>query len=164
MSDITKQNPNTSGPRRSALELVGPAGLAGLGAVHAAWALGWRWPGGTDEAWAERLAGSPEMPSTAATWAMALGLTGAAGAVSAAHSRRLRPGRLHTAARLASWGMAAGLLGRSVYFLPSDLTGDTTIFDRLDLTVYAPLSAFLGVSIAAGLRHTARADADPTAA
>ena len=29
-----------------------PAALAGLGVLHAAWALGWRRPGGDDEAFA----------------------------------------------------------------------------------------------------------------
>lgn len=142
--------------RRDHLEWVGPVGLTSLGVVHAAWALGWRWPGGTDEAWAERLSGSPEAPSAAATWVVALGLTGAAGAVAMANAPGLRSGWLRTSARLVSWGMAAGLLGRAVYFLPSDLTGDTDIFDRLDLAVYAPLSAALGISIASSLRRTAR--------
>ncbi len=144
--------------RGSLLELVGPVGLGILGVLHAAWALGWRWPGGSDDAWAERLSGSTELPSVTATWGMAVGLLGAAGAVATANSHTLRPGRVRKSFRLAAWGIAAGLLGRAAFFLPSDLTGDTGIFGKLDLAVYAPTSAVLGISIAGSLRRTAGKD------
>ena len=141
---------------RGPLPLVGPVGLGGLGLLHVAWAMGWRWPGGSDEAWAERVAGTTEMPTVAETWSAAVVLLGAAGVVGAAnsHAARLRP--MRRVVRLAAWGAAGVLIGRSVFFLPADLSGRAGIFNKLDMTVYAPLSAFLGTSIAASLRRTAR--------
>ncbi|WP_069111677.1 DUF3995 domain-containing protein [Jiangella alba] len=134
---------------------MGPVGLGGLGLLHAAWALGWRWPGGSDEAWAERIGGSTEMPTKAETWTMAVVLAGAAGVVAASTSSALRPPLLRRGVRLAAWGGSAVLIGRALYFLPQDLTGEPGVFNKLDLAVYAPLSATLGICIANGLRRSA---------
>jgi len=35
-----------------------PANLVALAALHAAWALGWRWPGGSDRECVETVGGS----------------------------------------------------------------------------------------------------------
>jgi hypothetical protein len=134
-------------------------GLGGLGLLHAAWALGWRWPSGSDEAWAERIGGSTEMPTDAEIWMMALILISGSGVVAASTSNSLRPGRVRRLLRLAAWGGSAVLIGRALYFLPQDVTGDPGIFNKLDLTVYAPLSATLGVCIATSLRRSAHAAA-----
>lgn len=139
---------------RGAIELIGPVGLGGIGAVHAAWALGWRWPGGTDEAWAERIGGSTEMPTATATWTMALLSFAGSGVVAASTSSHLRPGTARRLLRIASWGGSVVLLARALYFLPQDLAGDRGVFNTLDMTVYAPLSAALGTCIAASLRST----------
>jgi hypothetical protein len=49
-----------------------PAALSGLAALHAAWALGWRWPGGSDRAWADRVIGAGAgVPPDAASWSVA---------------------------------------------------------------------------------------------
>lgn len=145
--------------RQGVVELVGPVGLGGLGLLHAAWALGWRWPGGSDEAWAERIGGSTEMPTDAATWMMALALISGSGVVMASTSSTLRPGRVRRLLRLAAWSGSAILIGRALYFLPQDVIGVPGIFNKLDLTVYAPLSATLGVCIATSLRRSAHAAA-----
>lgn len=63
-------------PRHGRLAaFVVPPALAAIGAVHAAWALGWRWPGGDDAALAERVVGNgAELPPASATWAVAAAL------------------------------------------------------------------------------------------
>ncbi|NYI80257.1 DUF3995 domain-containing protein [Nocardioides panzhihuensis] len=157
MPEASTKNRRTAARRRlSAVEIVGPVGLGGLGLLHAAWALGWRWPGGSDEAWAERLGGTTEMPTDAETWMMALVLIGGSGVVAASSSDTLRPPLVRRLVRFAAWGGSAALIGRALYFLPQDLAGDPGIFDKLDLTVYAPLSATLGICIATSLRRSTR--------
>jgi hypothetical protein len=151
----------TSVHRREAMEgtrlsraagVAVPIALAGLAGLHAAWALGWRWPGGSDQALAERVAGAEELPSETATWVVAGGLLGAATVVVAA-DRGIR-GR---AVRLAAWAVAAAFLARSVAYLPSDLGGGVeTPFDRLDLALYSPLCLAIGSGTALVLWETGR--------
>lgn len=127
-----------------------PAVLATLAGLHAAWALGLTWPGGSDQALAERVVGADEMPPKPAFWGMAAGLLVAAGLVGAAS----RGARARTV-RIAAWGVAAGLLGRAVVFLPSDLLGGLdTPFKRYDLAFYAPLCLALGAGAASVLWRT----------
>ena len=46
-----------------------PTALTGLAALHAAWALGWRWPGGSDRELAERVVGpGAELPQPEMIW------------------------------------------------------------------------------------------------
>lgn len=155
---MSRRRGRKDGARRGsdAVRLVGPVGLGALGAMHAAWALGWRWPGGTDEAWAERIAGSTELPTAAQTWMMALVLFGGAAVVTTSTSSSLRTGTARKLLRTASWGGAAVLLARALYFLPQDFAHDRGVFNKLDLAVYAPLSATLGLCIAWSLRRSVR--------
>ena len=84
-------------------------------------------------------------------------LAGAAGVVVIATGReRSRlPRPLRRGVRLAGWATAGALLVRAVAFMPRHLGGDLDIFDKLDLTVYAPLCVVLGGSIVMSLRATA---------
>jgi hypothetical protein len=123
-----------------------PATLAALAGLHAAWALGWRWPGGDDRAFAERIIGHgvTEAPPAAATWAVAGALLAAAGIVGAAARRddhRLR---------VASAAVAAVFAARGALFIPLDLAGGLDeIYDRLDLAIYSPLCLALAAGAAA---------------
>ena len=131
-----------------------PMALAGLAALHAAWALGWRWPGGSDEAFAERIVSSGDLPPDWATWAVAGLLLAAAGIVRA-------PARGATAplVRAGTWTLAIVLAGRGAAFLAYDVAnGFDTIYTRLDAAVYSPLALALGLGAAAvahGLPATA---------
>jgi uncharacterized protein YbjT (DUF2867 family) len=52
-----------------------------------------------------------------------------------------------------------GIFDSTIYFLPQDVRDVPGIFNKLDLTVYAPLSATLCVCIATSLRRAAHAAA-----
>lgn len=129
---------------RPAAVLV-PAALAGIAAMHAAWALGWRWPGHDDESLAERVVGAgAEFPPEPVVWFLA-GLLGAAAAVVAAvgSGQRERP------LRAATWSVAGVLLVRGAASIPIDLIGTLeTEYARLDLAVYSPLCLALGLGAA----------------
>jgi hypothetical protein len=122
-----------------------PAGLAALAAMHAAWALGWRWPGHDDESLAERVVGAgAELPPDPLTWAVA-GLLGAGAAVVAA----VGSGRRDRLVRAAAWSVAGVLLVRGAAYIPIDLAGGLeTEYARLDLAIYSPLSLALGLGAA----------------
>lgn len=137
-----------------------PSVLATLAGLHAAWALGWTWPGGSEHALAERVVGADELPPESAVWGMAAVLLAAAGLVaSAARGARART------VRIAAWGVAAGLLVRGVVLLPSDLLGGLdTPFERLDLAVYSPLCLALGAGAATVLWRTGGARTSAAAA
>ena len=121
-----------------------PAALSGLAAVHAAWALGWRWPGGSDRELAERVVGpGAELPATGMVWAVSTLLSVAAVSVHAAANGARGP------ARLAAWGVAGVLTARGLIGIPVDLAGGLEpIFNRLDLAVYSPLALGLGLGTA----------------
>jgi Protein of unknown function (DUF3995) len=125
-----------------------PAALTAIAALHAAWALGWRWPGGDDRAWAERVIGSGEPPPDAASWAVAVALLAAAATVrSVAAGARARP------LRIATWALAGLFLARGALFIPADLIrGLDKPYERLDLTIYSPLCLALGAGTAAVAR------------
>ena len=95
-------------PRRGRLAALAiPGALVGIGGIHAAWALGWRWPGGNDAAFAERVVGNgAELPPTWATWAVSAALVAAGVVVHRAANGA--GGR----ARLAAWGVAAVFTAR----------------------------------------------------
>lgn len=138
-------------PARVARALV-PAALGGIAAIHAAWAMGWRWPGGSDEAFAERVVGSgQELPPVWATWTVA-GLLGAAAAtVWLAGDDEPAPW-----SRPATAAIAAMMLVRGAVFVPVDLAhGLEGPFDRLDLAVYSPLCLALGAGAGAVARRHA---------
>lgn len=122
-----------------------PGTLAALAAIHGAWALGWRWPGGDDRAFAERVMGDGSLPPVWATWAAAATLLAAAGTV-----RTSATGSGSRWARRATWGVAAAFLTRGALGIPADLIGGVkTPYHRLDLTIYSPLSLALGVGAGA---------------
>jgi len=124
-----------------------PAALAALAALHAAWALGWRWPGGSDRELAERVlgGGATELPPDWATWAVAIALAGAAAIVRATASDEPPP-----VVRRLAWAGAAVFLIRGVVYVPADLIrGLDGLYERLDLAIYSPLCLVLGVGAAA---------------
>ena len=125
--------------------IIVPTALAAIAAIHAAWALGWRWPGGTDEALGERVVGAgAELPAEPIVWAVAA-LIGAAATVVAA----VGAGRRERFLRAATWTVAGVLIARGAFFIPIDLIGglDST-FAQLDLAVYSPLCLALGLGAA----------------
>jgi uncharacterized protein DUF3995/polyketide cyclase/dehydrase/lipid transport protein len=145
-------------PRRGRLAAVAvPGALVALGGIHAAWALGWRWPGGDDAAFAERVVGNgAELPPTWATWAVAAALV-AAGAVvhRAAHAAGGR-------ARLAAWGVAAVFTARGLLYIPIDLAGGVEgPYEPLDLAIYSPTALAIGLGTAWLLRNSPAAGTAP---
>jgi len=118
-----------------------PASLAALAALHAAWALGWRWPGGSDREWVETVGGpGAELPSPAEIWAVAAALAFSASFVGAA--ARPEAGRL---ARIGAGAVAGVLLIRGLVGPVTDLAGGLDDrFERLDLLLYSPLCLALG--------------------
>jgi hypothetical protein len=135
-----------------------PAVLTALAALHAAWALGWRWPGGDDRAFAERVIGhgATEAPPAAASWAVAVALLAAAGIVAAAATsggRRMR---------LATLVVAGVFAARGALSIPLDLAGGVDeIYERLDLAIYSPLCLGLAAGAAAVARRPAATAARP---
>jgi Protein of unknown function (DUF3995) len=126
--------------RRDPLGWIVPGTLAAIAALHAAWALGSRWPGGSDQALADHVVGQgAELPPDWLTWLVAaLLFTSAAVVRAAAGGAR---GRL----RLAAWAVAGVLLARSAVYVPIDLAGGLDdIYSRLDLAIYSPLCLALG--------------------
>jgi hypothetical protein len=142
--------------------LAVPAVLAGIAALHAAWALGWYWPAGSEQELAEHVLSNGErerldgeLPSPAITGVVALGLGGAAAVVRAAAG-----GTRSRALRGAAWGVAGIFLVRGLVYPPLDVIGgldDTD--DRLDLAIYSPLCLALGLGTTLVLRGTAPARA-----
>ena len=132
-----------------------PATLAGLAALHAAWALGWRWPGGDDEAFAERVIGyGAGVPSAPATWAVAALLGGAAGVVRAA-GRPGAPREVHVAAAV----VGTAFFLRGAVSIPVSLSrGFDDVYERLDLAVYSPLCLAIAAGTASVLRSTGSRD------
>ena len=145
--------------------VVVPAVLVALAALHAAWALGWRWPGGNDRAFAERVLSSvererlvgrvgTEVPPAPAVWAVALALLAAAGIV-----RSTATGAQSRALRLATWAVSGVFLARGARGILTDLIrGLDEPYERLDLAVYSPLCLALG----AGTAIVVRGPAEPT--
>lgn len=136
-----------------AARIVVPTTLGAIAAIHAAWALGWRWPGGTDQALAERVVGAgAELPPASVTWAVAA-LLGAAGAVVAA----VGAGRHERFLRAAAWSVAGVLIARGAVYIPVDLIGglDST-YAQLDLGLYSPLCIALGLGAAIVARPRGR--------
>lgn len=90
-----------------------PTTLTACAALHAAWALGWRWPGGSDQAFAEHVfsertrvrLGSGGVVPVAATWAVALALLGSAAIVGTVGT-----GTRSRALRGAAWGVSGSSL------------------------------------------------------
>ena len=145
--------PPEPGVRRSRLVrlsgLAAPAVLTGLAALHAAWALGWRWPGGSDSAFAERVISSGELPPAWACWAVAGVLLGAAGLVRSASA-----GSASTAVRAGAFAVAGALLARGAGGLALSLGGGLdTIYQRLDVAVYSPLCLALGAGTLLAVRR-----------
>lgn len=125
--------------------IVVPAALGAIAALHAAWALGWRWPGGTDQALAERVVGAgAELPPGPVIWAVAA-LLGAAATVVAA----VGAGRRERLLSAATWSVAGVLIARGALLIPVDLIGGLdSIFAQLDLALYSPLCVALGLGAA----------------
>lgn len=122
-----------------------PTALGAIAAIHAAWALGWRWPGGTDEALAERVVGAgAELPPEPVVWVVAAVLGAAATVVAAVGA-----GRRERFLRAATWSVAGVLIARGALYIPVDLIGGLdSIYARLDLALYSPLCVALGLGAA----------------
>lgn len=136
-----------------ALGVAAPVTLAGIAALHAAWALGWRWPGGSDEAFAERVIGSSQVPPEWATWAVAGLLLSAAAMV-----RATAEGSESTLVRAGSWTVAGVLLARGAGGMGASLAGGLdSIYARLDVSVYSPLCLALGAGTALIAERTSAA-------
>jgi hypothetical protein len=123
--------------RRNPLAWIVPGALVAIAGLHAAWALGWRWPGGSDQALADHVVGhGAELPPDWLTWVVAAMLLAGAAVVRAGARGRLR---------LAAWAVAGVLLARGAVYVPIDLAGglDDT-YSRLDLAIYTPLCLALG--------------------
>jgi uncharacterized protein DUF3995 len=138
-------------PRRGRLAAIAvPGALVALGGIHAAWALGWRWPGGDDAAFAERVVGNgAELPPAWATWTVAAAMVAAGFVVHrAAHGAdgRVRP---------AAWAVAAIFTARGLLFIPIDLAGGVERpYDPLDLTIYSPTALAIGLGTTWLLRNS----------
>jgi len=125
--------------------VVVPSALGAIAAMHVAWALGWRWPGGTDRALAERVVGAgAELPAGPVVWVVAALLGAAATAVAAVGA-----GRRERFLRAATWSVAGILIARGALYIPVDLIGGLdSIFAQLDLALYSPLCVALGLGAA----------------
>ena len=127
-----------------------PGVLAALGALHAVWATGSPWPAGSRDELRDAVFSQGEsMPPDWATWAVAGLLVGSAGIVR--HAAGPPPARR---ARALTLGLAGVFALRSVVYLPGDLAGGlATTYQRLDLTVYAPLCLAIALGAAAVARR-----------
>ncbi len=140
--------------------VVAPSALAGLGLLHASWARGGRWPGGSDAGLAALVLSRAErdmlvrrtgreLPPVWLTWAVATGLlaaAGVAGATTAGHrSLVLRGGACAVATVLFARG-AAGLLDGARH-------GFDERYRVLDVAVYSPLCLALAASIVQSIRR-----------
>lgn len=130
--------------------------LAGIAGLHALWGAGGAWPAGDRRQLADAVAGSEEVPSAAACFAVTGVLLAAATLVAGAGGQR-------PLARLARAGIAAGLLVRGT----AGVTGATALlvpwspspsFQALDRRWYGPLCLALGSSIALAMAADVRAD------
>jgi Protein of unknown function (DUF3995) len=149
----------TSRPRT--VPLAGATVLAGLSALHLAWAAGSAWPARSRSELSAVMAGRSEVPSPVACVVVATGLAGAAGLVGGVGGDR-------PVARLARAALAAGFLVRGV----AGLSGNTRLlvpwtpaprFVRLDRRYYGPLCLAIAASAArsglgAGSRHSSKAE------
>jgi hypothetical protein len=131
---------------RAALARPAAATLACAAGLHALWGAGAAWPASDRRRLAEVVAGTDEMPSPGACFAVAGTLLVAAALVAGAGVRR-RPVRLARAA------VSAGLLVRGV----TGVTGTTGLlvpwtpsagFRARDRRWYGPLCLALGSSVA----------------
>ncbi|HEY8583136.1 MAG TPA: DUF3995 domain-containing protein [Capillimicrobium sp.] len=146
-------SPEPPAPPDALARLV-PGTLAAIAGVHAAWALGWRWPGGTDQALSDRVVGDGvRLPPNWLTALVAGTLLAGASAVrgSASGAEGLE--------RVAAWTVAGALLARAAVSVPMDLAGGLrTTYSRLDLAIYSPLSVALGAGTVRLLTRPAPAE------
>ncbi len=131
-------------------------GLAGIGAVHAAWGRGSSFPFGSRDELADAAIGGSEVPPPMACNAVAGLLVVASGlavdvAVGPPGFRRL--GRMVVAGILAIRG-AFGLAGRTDLLSPGS---DSPRFVRLDRKIYSPLCLTLSLATATAVRRTPEA-------
>lgn len=130
--------------------------LAGAAGLHALWDAGGTWPSSDRRQLADAVAGTEEVPSAAACFAVTGTLLAAAALVAGAGGQR-------PLARLARAGIAAGLLVRGT----AGVTGATGLlvpwspspsFRALDRRWYGPLCLALGSSVALAMTADARPD------
>lgn len=137
-----------AGPTRAArvAGVAVPAAIGGVAAIHAAWAAGWHWPGGSEQALAERVLGtrSTEMPPGWLTWLVATTFAASATAVAAAAA-----GSGGRPARLATWATAGVFTARGVLGPIADAFTGPGTYERLDLAIYSPLCLAIGSGAAA---------------
>jgi Protein of unknown function (DUF3995) len=135
-------------PPARAASVAGAAVLAGLSALHLAWAAGSSWPAHDRAELAQVAAGTGELPGPVPCLQVAAVLAGAAALVAGVGGDR-------PVARLGRAAVAAGFLTRGV----AGLTGSThrlvswtpaERFTRLDRRYYGPLCCAIGVAAVAG--------------
>ena len=134
-------------------------GLAAAAAIHAAWGRGSSWPRATDDELADLVVGKRPMPPPAASTAVAVLLTGAAGSVAiAGHTNG--DGLIATNARRLATVVAGALGLRGVGGLAMAAVGGATSgletteeFRRMDLRFYSPLCVGLGLGAARAARR-----------
>jgi hypothetical protein len=135
-----------------------PAAFVGLAGLHAGWALGWRWPGGSDDAFAERVVSNGDLPPEWATWAVAGLLLAAAATV-----RAVARGVEGPLVRAGAWTIATVLVARGTGFFVYDVAkGFDTVYTRLDAAIYSPLSLALGLGAGLAARRGAGGRAPAT--
>lgn len=126
--------------------VISGIGLAGIGLMHLAWAIGISWPAPNRARLAEAVVGGDEMPGPVPCVTVGLGLLGAGAVVGGVGGT----GRLVTLAHL---GIASGLVVRGVAggvaaAKALDLPGMHPRFAELDRRVYRPLCLALGSMVA----------------
>jgi hypothetical protein len=141
--------PGTTRVGRDPLASIVPGTLVAIAAVHAAWALGWRWPGGSDQALADHVVGhGARLPPDWLTALVAGTLVAGAAIV------RAGAGGAGGRVRQAAWGVAGVLLARGAVYPPIDLAGGVNdTYARLDLAIYSPLCLALGAGTVRLLRR-----------
>lgn len=121
-----------------------PAALAGIGALHLAWAAGSTWPLSSMDDLASVVMGSSWMPPPWMSAAVGLGLLAAAAAVAAAATTTSRLPSVATSA------VAATLVGRGLFGAATSLPRlRRGRYERLDVALYSPLCLALGFGAAA---------------
>lgn len=149
--------------RRARVGALTAAGIAGVAAIHLAWAFGVTWPASSPAELARAVLGSPEataMPAPVMTAAIAAALVVAGAAVLA---RGAGSGAWRAAGHLGTALVAGVLALRGVAGLAQSLLAPDTVTELyrvLDLAVYSPLCLVLAAGLLVA-RGSLRLDRPP---